>query len=99
VIPNKVFQALACGKPLVTCRAPAYPAELIDSGNSGITWVPAGDSTALATRVAELACHPNQLTTLGSNARASYEKFFSEDAVRRQLQAALAALPFMQVRG
>jgi len=99
VIPNKVFQALACGKPLVTCPAPAYPAGLIDSGNSGIAWVPAGDSAALATRVAECALRPDQLAELGNNARASYEKFFSGDAVRRQLHAVLAALPFKPARG
>ncbi|MEK7758856.1 MAG: glycosyltransferase [Pseudomonadota bacterium] len=99
VIPNKVFQALACGKPLVTCRAPAYPAGLMEGGNSGITWVPAGDSAALAARVAELAHHPERFATLGRAARSSYEKFFSADAIRRQLQLALAALPLTPARG
>ena len=99
VIPNKVFQSLACGKPLVTCRAPAYPAGLLEGGNSGITWVPAGDSAALAARVAELAHHPERFATLGRAARSSYEKFFSADAIRRQLQLALAALPLTPARG
>ncbi len=99
VIPNKVFQALACGKPLITCRAPAYPAGLIESGNSGIRWVPAGDSAALATSVAELARHPDRLAALGGDARTSYEMFFSAGAIRRQLQAALAALPLTSARG
>jgi glycosyltransferase involved in cell wall biosynthesis len=92
VIPNKVFQALACGKPLVTCRAPAYPAGLMESGNHGITWVPAGDSAALAASVAGLARQPERLAALGRGARTGYEKFFSATAIRRQLQAALAAL-------
>ena len=98
VIPNKVFQALACGRPLVTCRAPAYPAELAEGAEHGIAWVPAGDSAALASAVAELARHPEQLATLGRAARAGYEKFFSGEAIRRQLQAALAVLPFTPAR-
>jgi glycosyltransferase involved in cell wall biosynthesis len=99
VIPNKVFQALACGKPLVTCRALSYPDELNASGNSGIHWIAAGDSAALAASIADLAQHPDRLAALGSAARSSYESYFSEDAVRNQLRAALAALPLKPARG
>jgi glycosyltransferase involved in cell wall biosynthesis len=98
VIPNKVFQALACGKPLVTCRAQSYPDELNTSGNSGIRWIAAGDSAALAASVAELAEHPERFTALGRAARSSYETFFSTEAVRNQLRDALAALPLKPVR-
>jgi glycosyltransferase involved in cell wall biosynthesis len=99
VIPNKVFQALACGKPLVTCRALSYPTELCESENSGICWIAAGDSAALAAGVAELARHPDRLAALGSAARSTYEMFFSADAVRNQLQAALSALSLTPVGG
>jgi glycosyltransferase involved in cell wall biosynthesis len=99
VIPNKVFQALACGKPLITCTAPAYPAELLAKRDGGITWIAAGDARALAASVAELAQHPDRLNVLGKAARSTYEAFFSAEAVRNQLQTALAALPFMPVRG
>jgi glycosyltransferase involved in cell wall biosynthesis len=91
VIPNKVFQALACGKPLVTCRAPAYPAGLLEREDSGIRWVPAGDAEALAQAVAGLAAQPQRFATLGAQARASYERFFAVDKVQEQLRAALAA--------
>lgn len=90
VIPNKVFQALACGKPLVTCRAPAYPVELLESENCGIRWVPAGDAGALARAVAELAAQPQQRAALAARARASYEQFFAAERVREQLRTALA---------
>jgi len=92
VIPNKVFQAMACGKPLVTCTAPAYPAELLVRQDSGITWVPAGNPAALADAVAALASLSGQLQVLGASARHSYERHFSADAVIGQLRAALAVL-------
>jgi glycosyltransferase involved in cell wall biosynthesis len=92
VIPNKVFQALACGKPLVTRRAPAYPAALREREDSGIRWVAAGDAESLARAVAELAAQPQRLATLGVQARASYEQFFAADRVQEQLRAALAAV-------
>lgn len=93
VIPNKVFQALACARPLVTCRAPSYPDELLAAANGGITWVQAADPAALAAAVAALAAQPERLTGIGLAARASYEKSFSSDMIREQLRTALAALP------
>lgn len=92
VIPNKVFQALACGKPLVTRSAPAYPEPLRAAVDSGIRWVPAGDAAALADAVAELAAHPERLASLGTAARHSYERHFSAAAVAAQLRAALPRL-------
>jgi glycosyltransferase involved in cell wall biosynthesis len=89
VIPNKVFQALACAKPLVTCTAPAYPAELVARPESGVAWLPAGDADALARTVAGLAGQPERLVALGAQAHASYEEFFSMRQVRGQLQQAL----------
>jgi glycosyltransferase involved in cell wall biosynthesis len=91
VIPNKVFQALACGKPLVTCNAPAYPAELLARRDGGIAWVPAGNATVLADAVAALASLPKQLGELGASARRSYERHFSAAAVIEQLRMALTA--------
>lgn len=93
VMPNKVFQALACGRPLVTCRAPSYPEELLTAENSGITWVPAAEPQALADAVTTLARQRNQLAQKGRAARASYEKYFSTDMIHEQLRLALAAIP------
>ncbi len=98
VIPNKVFQALACGKPLVTCAAPAYPAALREQAESGIHWVPAGDAAALARAVSTLASEPARLVVLGARARASYERFFSTEVINNRLQAALTALRLMPAR-
>ena len=52
VIPNKAFQALACGVPLVTADTPAAR-ELLRDGESGLL-VPPGDPEALAGAVRRL---------------------------------------------
>jgi len=92
VIPNKVFQALACGKPLVTGAAPAYPEELAAASDGGIRWVPMGDARALAQAVATLAAEPERLAAIGAQARGNYERHFSPERIREQLRDALAAL-------
>jgi glycosyltransferase involved in cell wall biosynthesis len=92
VIPNKVFQALACGKPLITGAAPAYPDELRAEPRSGITWVPMNDPAALATAVAGVAAHPDQLAEEGLRARTTYERFFAPAEITEQLRAALLVL-------
>ena len=46
VVPNKVYQALACGRHVVT-RASRALDELVTVGEEGITLVEAGSSTAL----------------------------------------------------
>lgn len=89
VIPNKVYQALACGRPLVTRRSPAYPAQLLaDPG--GIFWVEAGSAASLAEAVAALAASPATLPEQGALARRSFERHFSSDSIRTALQDALA---------
>ena len=92
VIPNKVFQSLASGRPVVTRWAESYPAELRAEESSGLEWVPAGDAQALADKVAELATDPVRLRQLGDAAAATSRRYFSEAAVRRQLERALAGL-------
>jgi len=92
VIPNKVYQALACGKPLITRRARAYPGELMSGTDSGITWIEAGDAAALANAVSTLGAQPERLAALGALAYASYKKYFSGTHVIAALQAALVQL-------
>lgn len=92
VIPNKVFQALACGKPVVTRTAPAYPAELQRVECSGLVWVDAGDAQGLAECVAALAADRAALRGLGIAAAQTSQTYFSEVVVRRQLRDALKGL-------
>ena len=90
VIPNKVFQSLASGRVVVTRSAAAYPEALLAGDSNGLEWVPAGDAQALADRVAVLAGNRARLHQLGEAAAATSREYFSEAAVRRQLEKALA---------
>ena len=88
VIPNKVFQALACGKPVVTCRAPGYPAHIGENGE-GIIFVTAGRPEELAAAAARLAAQPTQLKQHGQASRAVYDRHFSVKHIEQQLAGAL----------
>lgn len=92
VIPNKVFQSLACGKPVITRSANSYPDALLAAENSGLVWVPAGDARSLADCVANLAMHPDTLCLLSEGATHTSRQYFSESVVRHQLTEALADL-------
>ncbi len=92
VIPNKVYQALACAKPVITRAAAAYPPALAQDSQSGILWVPPNDPAALARAVRSLVEQPQRLAVLGRQAHASYEHFFSGAHITAELQTALAAL-------
>lgn len=92
VVPNKVYQALACGKPVITRRSPAYPPGLAERDASGISWVEPGDPDALGAAVAALAGEPSSLAGRGASSRATYEEFFSMSTVRTMLRQALAGL-------
>ena len=89
VIPNKVYQALACGKPVVTMHSKAYPQQLVQSDNSGIIWVEPGDASGLAEAVANLALRRQSLALEGRQARHTYEQFFSQQTVQLALEDAL----------
>jgi len=89
VIPNKVYQALACGKPVVTCSAPAYPAPISKTG-AGIFFVAPGKPNELADTIARLAVNPEELIHHSHAARALYEQHFPVKLIFGQLASALA---------
>jgi len=76
VIPNKAFQALACGAPLITADTPAAR-ELLTDGESALL-VPPGDPAALADAVRQLAADEQLATRIASGGRAAYERSASE---------------------
>lgn len=79
VIPNKAFQALACGTPLVTADTPAARELLVD-GRSALL-VPPGDPAALAAAVRRIATDPSLARTLGAGGLAAYREHASEEVL------------------
>jgi glycosyltransferase involved in cell wall biosynthesis len=79
VIPNKAFQALACGTPLVTADTPAAR-ELLTDGESALL-VPPGDAGALAAAVRRLAADPELATQLGRGGLEAYRAQASEEVL------------------
>jgi glycosyltransferase involved in cell wall biosynthesis len=90
VIPNKVFQALACGTPLVTADTPAAR-ELLRSGESALL-VPQADSDALAAAVRRLAADDPLRRRIAAGGRAAYENEASEAVLGRRWRDLLEGL-------
>jgi glycosyltransferase involved in cell wall biosynthesis len=82
VIPNKVFQALACTTALVTADTPAARELLVD-GESALL-VPPGDPNALARALVRLAGDDTLRAQLAQGGRAAYERQASEEVLGRR---------------
>jgi glycosyltransferase involved in cell wall biosynthesis len=76
VIPNKAFQALACGTPLVTSDTRAAR-ELLRDGESALL-VPPGDAGALAAAVSRLAADGALAEQLAAGGLETYRERASE---------------------
>ena len=82
VIPNKVFQALACGTPVITADTEGARELLVD-GESALL-VPPGDPDALAGAVRRLAGDAALAERIGAGGRAAYEERASEAVLGRR---------------
>jgi glycosyltransferase involved in cell wall biosynthesis len=82
VIPNKAFQAVACGTPLVTGDTPGARELLVD-GESALL-VPPGDAEALAQTLRRLAGDSALAGRLSAAGRTAYEAQASEDVLGRR---------------
>ncbi|HIB83018.1 MAG TPA: glycosyltransferase, partial [Chromatiaceae bacterium] len=87
VIPNKVYQALACGRSVVTLQSLAYPSELVKNP-TGIYWSQAGDPSSLLDAVERAIAHGSESDS--QYARAAYEKYFSNAVVNESLKKVLS---------
>ncbi len=81
VIPNKVFQALSAGKPVITRDSPAIR-ELLAEAPYAVQLVPANDPSALAAAVMRLAKHRSVGQSEKNHDLAAH---FNEAAIGRQL--------------
>jgi glycosyltransferase involved in cell wall biosynthesis len=85
--PNKFFDSLAAGKPVVV-NLDGWLRRLVEENDAGV-WVPAGDPSALAGRLAELADDDARVERMGRNARALAEREFSRDLMAERLARTL----------
>jgi glycosyltransferase involved in cell wall biosynthesis len=90
VIPNKAFQALACGTPLVTADTPAAR-ELLGAGESALLVRP-GDPEALAAALRRLAADHVLGASLSAGGLAAYRSQASEDVLGGRWREMIAGL-------
>jgi glycosyltransferase involved in cell wall biosynthesis len=90
VIPNKAFQALACGTPLVTADTPGARELLVD-GESALL-VPPGDPETLAAAVTRVAADPKLAERLSAGGLAAYREHASEAVLGARWRGLIEAL-------
>jgi glycosyltransferase involved in cell wall biosynthesis len=90
VIPNKAYQALASGTPLITGDTPAAQ-ELLTDGENAVL-VPPGDPAALAEAMRRVAADPELAKKLSRNGREIYEERASEEVLGERWRTLLEAL-------
>ena len=89
VVPNKVFECAAVGRPIVTADTPAMRAAFDDTE---LAMVPAGDPTALAAEIRRLVGDADGREKLAAAAHARYVEDYSTEPLTRGLDAELQLL-------
>ena len=91
--PNKFFDALAAGRPVIV-NSPGWTRDLVTEHECG-AYVPPGDARALADAIERLADDASQRERMRTNARRLAEQRFARDLLSQQvldvLQATAAA--------
>jgi glycosyltransferase involved in cell wall biosynthesis len=86
VIPNKVFEALAMGKAIITADTPAM--REVPGIAEVLILIPAADAAALAEAIKGLMDDEDRRKSLGVSARVLFEKeFLPERIVRRLIES------------
>jgi glycosyltransferase involved in cell wall biosynthesis len=90
VIPNKAYQAIACGAPLVTADTPAARELFTDDVDALL--VPLGNPAALAAAVREIASDEALAWRLAAAGRKTYEARASEEVLGARWRGLLERL-------
>ncbi len=88
--PNKFFDALAAGRPVIV-NTPGWLAELVERHEAGI-FVPPDDGAALADAIERLRSDPVLRERMGAHARALAEREFARDRLAARVLAVLEAV-------
>ena len=87
VYPNKVFDYMAAGRPVVLAIAGVIE-QVVQAAQAGIC-VPPGDSQALSTAIRQLADAPAERQAMGRRGRAYIQAHFDRQVVALRLEAIL----------
>lgn len=85
--PNKFFDGLASGRPVIV-NQPGWTRELVEESGAGV-YVPVGDGVALADAIEALADDPARTGEMGRAARALAEERFGRDLQAERMVALL----------
>lgn len=85
--PNKFFDGLASGRPMIV-NSPGWTRQLVEDNDCG-AYVPAGDGVALADTVQAFADDPERMVRMGAHARSLAESTFDRDILAKQVIAVL----------
>lgn len=89
VVPNKVFQAMAAGRPVITADTPGIR-EVLTHGRDAVL-VPAGEPAALAAALMSMAADADARERLGAAARDTYERTGTPERAAAPLVHAIEA--------
>jgi glycosyltransferase involved in cell wall biosynthesis len=92
VVPNKVYQALALGRPVITADTPAFDDRFHASHPAAMAFTPPGNPRALANQIGDWAREPASLERRGLAARQLFTTEFAEEALRKHFIRNLTAL-------
>ncbi|PIE44031.1 MAG: glycosyltransferase [Gammaproteobacteria bacterium] len=90
VIPNKVYQALACGRPVITMHADAYPGSLLTLPQRGLRFIEPGNPQAIANAIADSLTAIATLESARQESEAAfkiYQAHFSNEFIRAMLKS------------
>src|SRR5690606_6733741 len=90
VVPNKVYQCMALGAPIITAATPGV-ADLLRHDDNALL-VPPGDAEAIAEAVMRLRADDTLGRRLGASARATFEAEAAPEAAVHRLIAVLEEL-------
>lgn len=85
--PNKFFDALASGRPVIV-NQPGWTKELVEESGAGVA-VPTGDGVALADAIEALANDRERTAAMGRAARELAEEAFGRDLQAQRMVALL----------
>ncbi|MDO8183822.1 MAG: glycosyltransferase [bacterium] len=90
VVPNKVVEALAAGRPLITGNTPAVQRFFTDKQE--LFLVPTGDSVALVEKILTAKNNPVLAAQVATAGRAAVAKHFSPEAMTQSLSELISQL-------